>query len=187
VDRGVLAVGMAAAVVAFDSATVIDRATYARPTEPAEGIRHVLVNGRVALRDGAPTGTAAGRTLRRGGGMPSRPADFASARSAAVDAPAVTVRLTQGAGDATARGRVRVATGALTLEGTSLGLLQTARGWASVSGRGRVDGAERPFVLILDERDPLDPAVPAATLLLPDRPPLRVALPPGSVRVAGSG
>jgi N-acyl-D-aspartate/D-glutamate deacylase len=29
------------------------------------GIRHVLVNGALALQDGAPTGARAGRVLRR--------------------------------------------------------------------------------------------------------------------------
>ena len=64
-DRGVISVGMAADITVFDSATVVDRATYEKPTEPSEGVRHVLVNGRVALRDGAPTGATGGRALRR--------------------------------------------------------------------------------------------------------------------------
>ena len=73
VDRGRLAVGMAADVVVFDPATVIDHATFEAPMQPSEGIRHVLVNGRVALRDGAPTGERAGQPLRRSVHMPTRP------------------------------------------------------------------------------------------------------------------
>ena len=42
-----------------------DRATYEDPRQPAEGTVHVLVNGRFAIRDGAATGTLAGRPLRR--------------------------------------------------------------------------------------------------------------------------
>ena len=48
-DRGLLAIGMAADVTVFDPATVIDRATYESPALPSEGVRFVLVNGKVAL------------------------------------------------------------------------------------------------------------------------------------------
>lgn len=71
-DRGQLAVGMLADVVVFDSATVIDQATYAQPTAPSLGIEHVLVNGVFALRDGKVTGVQTGRTLRRTRSMVSR-------------------------------------------------------------------------------------------------------------------
>jgi N-acyl-D-amino-acid deacylase len=65
VDRGQLRVGLAADVVVFDSATVMDHATYARPALPSDGIVHVLINGQLALRDGAVSGVQAGRALRR--------------------------------------------------------------------------------------------------------------------------
>jgi N-acyl-D-aspartate/D-glutamate deacylase len=71
-DRGQLAAGMLADVVVFDSATVIDQATYAQPTAQSLGIEHVLVNGVFALRDGKVTGVQAGRTLRRTRSMVSR-------------------------------------------------------------------------------------------------------------------
>lgn len=64
-DRGTIAVGRFADVVAFDPATVADRATYERPTELATGVRWVLVNGQVAVADGEVTGALAGRPLRR--------------------------------------------------------------------------------------------------------------------------
>jgi N-acyl-D-amino-acid deacylase len=35
----------------FDPATVTDQATYARPTRPPVGIRHVIVNGTLVVRD----------------------------------------------------------------------------------------------------------------------------------------
>ena len=63
VDRGFVAPGMAADVTVFDPATVIDRATYEDPGQLSEGIRLVLVNGRVALRDGKVTGEQGGRVL----------------------------------------------------------------------------------------------------------------------------
>ena len=40
---------MAADITVFDPNTVIDRATYEIPALPSEGVRHVLVNGAVAL------------------------------------------------------------------------------------------------------------------------------------------
>lgn len=71
-DRGQVAEGMRADLVVFDSATVIDQATYTNPSAPSRGIEHVLVNGVFAVRDGAVTGTRAGRTLRRTRAMVSR-------------------------------------------------------------------------------------------------------------------
>jgi N-acyl-D-amino-acid deacylase len=46
-------------------AEVQDRATYRDPHQYAQGMRHVLVNGHVAFRDGKPSGALAGRALRR--------------------------------------------------------------------------------------------------------------------------
>lgn len=66
--RGLLAPGRFADIVVFDPATVEDRATYEDPHQYATGVRHVVVNGEVALRDGAPTGELPGRHLRRGSG-----------------------------------------------------------------------------------------------------------------------
>ncbi|MBV8167167.1 MAG: D-aminoacylase [Alphaproteobacteria bacterium] len=64
-DRGVLRVGAFADLVLFDPETVIDRATFEQPTQPAAGIELVLVNGQPVWRDGAATGTRPGRALRR--------------------------------------------------------------------------------------------------------------------------
>lgn len=71
-DRGILREGFKADLVVFDSATVIDRATYAEPTLPSVGISQVLVNGRFAWRNGAATGTKAGVAIRRTKDMPTR-------------------------------------------------------------------------------------------------------------------
>jgi N-acyl-D-amino-acid deacylase len=65
-DRGVLAPGYAADLVVLDPETVADRATFAEPHQLSVGVRDVVVNGVVALRDGAPTGARPGRALRRG-------------------------------------------------------------------------------------------------------------------------
>lgn len=66
VDRGRIRAGAWADLVVFDPASVQDHATYADPHRYAAGMRHVLINGRLALRDGKPTGDLAGRALRRG-------------------------------------------------------------------------------------------------------------------------
>lgn len=67
-DRGVLEEGYAADLVVLDPAVVADRATFAEPHRLSVGVRDVVVNGVVALRDGSPTGARPGRRLRRGRG-----------------------------------------------------------------------------------------------------------------------
>lgn len=65
IDRGKLATGAFADVTVFDPATVIDRATFEKPAEPSLGIRFVLVNGALVLREGQATGARPGRPLPR--------------------------------------------------------------------------------------------------------------------------
>ncbi|HEY3335475.1 MAG TPA: D-aminoacylase [Candidatus Limnocylindrales bacterium] len=64
-DRGQVRVGWAADLVVFDPQTVIDTAAYQSPARFATGIAHVVVNGRLAIRDGVETGDRPGRLLRR--------------------------------------------------------------------------------------------------------------------------
>ncbi len=61
--RGRLVPGHFADVVVFDPAQVADRATFENPQQYAVGVRHVLVNGVVVLRDGEHTGALPGRAL----------------------------------------------------------------------------------------------------------------------------
>jgi len=61
--RGLVAEGMSADLVVFDFGDVGDAATYDEPLRPPTGVRHVLVNGRFGVRDGAPTGARAGSFL----------------------------------------------------------------------------------------------------------------------------
>lgn len=63
-DRGLVKEGYRADLVLFDSETIRDAATFAVPEQPATGIRMVLVNGRIAVDEGTPTGERAGRTIR---------------------------------------------------------------------------------------------------------------------------
>ena len=65
-DRGILQPGMFADVVVFDPLTIIDRATYERPHQISEGVRHVLVNGVAVVSDGRHTGATPGRAVRMG-------------------------------------------------------------------------------------------------------------------------
>ena len=61
--RGRLAPGAFADVVIFDPKSYAARATYEQPTLLASGVRTVLVNGVVAVANGALTGKAGGRAL----------------------------------------------------------------------------------------------------------------------------
>ena len=62
-QRGTIMPGYYADVIVFDPKSITDRATYENPTELATGMNYVLVNGKIAIEDGKPTGTAAGRVL----------------------------------------------------------------------------------------------------------------------------
>jgi N-acyl-D-aspartate/D-glutamate deacylase len=53
-------------VTVFNPERVIDRSTYDSPFRYSAGIEHVIVNGRLVLDGGKPTGVKPGRGLRRG-------------------------------------------------------------------------------------------------------------------------
>lgn len=144
VDRGWLAPGMAADVTVFDPATVIDRATFAAPTLPSVGVQTVVLNGQIALDRGVVTGVKAGRALRRGPHMPTRPMSPSGRRALTFRFGAgdsrVAIDVTQSAGAAAATGQFELVhrrTDAA-LEITALGQIQTAATWASLTARGRV-------------------------------------------------
>ena len=65
-DRGYLRVGMAADITVFDPDHIAPRATYLEPVQLATGVRHVIVNGAVALKEGVQTDARSGRFLRKG-------------------------------------------------------------------------------------------------------------------------
>ncbi|MED5544680.1 MAG: amidohydrolase family protein [Pseudomonadota bacterium] len=63
-DRGHLKAGYKADVVVFDPDGYRPVATYVSPRELTVGVDALFVNGQQAIRDGKPTGRAAGRALR---------------------------------------------------------------------------------------------------------------------------
>lgn len=65
-DRGSIEIGAWADLAIFEPDAVQDHATYREPHRYATGMRHVVINGRVALRDNEPTKILSGRALRRG-------------------------------------------------------------------------------------------------------------------------
>ena len=62
--------GYKADVVIFDAQRMADQATYDTPHAYPMGIRWVLVNGQVILRDGERRPVLPGRVLHRAGGSP---------------------------------------------------------------------------------------------------------------------
>jgi N-acyl-D-amino-acid deacylase len=64
-DRGVVREGAIADLVVLDADTVADVATLVDPARYPIGIPHIVVNGRIAILDGAETGERPGRLLRR--------------------------------------------------------------------------------------------------------------------------
>ena len=63
-DRGRLAPGAFADVVVFDPDSIQDHATYEKPHQLSTGVSYVIVNGKIAVNDGKPTGAPSGRVLR---------------------------------------------------------------------------------------------------------------------------
>jgi dihydroorotase len=64
-DKGRLRPGADADITVFDPATVRDQSTYTEPALHSLGIRYVLVNGMVLLKEGTvQAGVAAGKEIR---------------------------------------------------------------------------------------------------------------------------
>lgn len=62
--RGQVKPGYIADLVVFDPATVIDTSTYQEPRAYPKGIIHVIVSGKIAVRDGNYTEVRNGKTIR---------------------------------------------------------------------------------------------------------------------------
>jgi dihydroorotase/N-acyl-D-amino-acid deacylase len=63
-DRGILRAGFFADIAVFDPATIGDRSTFEQPHQLSVGVRFVLVNGTMVVRDGSHTGAKPGHVLR---------------------------------------------------------------------------------------------------------------------------
>ena len=63
--KGSLQAGADADIVIFNPAAVTDRATFAEPTLPPEGIACVLINGEIALRQGEIINGRLGKAVRK--------------------------------------------------------------------------------------------------------------------------
>lgn len=63
--RGLLKAGMAADITVFDPEMIAPRATYQDPVQLSVGVRHVVIDGMVALENGVQKDVRAGRFLRK--------------------------------------------------------------------------------------------------------------------------
>lgn len=79
-SKGRLQEGADVELIVSDPDAVSDRATFTHPNQPAEGMRHVIVNGTFVIRDGKLDTTARpGQPVRRvvaekpGSEQPPRP------------------------------------------------------------------------------------------------------------------
>lgn len=63
-DRGFIREGAFADITLFSPETIIDRATFEDPCQYSDGVRFLIVNGRLAIDGGSVTGERTGRVLR---------------------------------------------------------------------------------------------------------------------------
>jgi hypothetical protein len=186
VDRGAIAAGMAADITVFDPTTVLDQATFEEPTLPSIGIRHVLVNGTLALRDGKVTGARAGRALYRTKHMPSRALNNFLGSQVALTGSFPMI-ISQGGGQRAAMGTFRFTDPQthVTVESiaSALGILQATADWASFTARARIMPAdeERTVVMIVEGKNPWESDRATTVIVAVDGlPEMRAKLPPGS-------
>jgi len=193
VDRGLIRVGMAADITAFDPLTVIDHSTYEEPALPSEGIRFVLVNGQIAFADGQATGVRAGRPLARTSRMPSRPSGpetpgrRLSIKGSASDR-SIDISVVRSTADGAATGRATFGAtptqASITVD--TIGFIQTAgSGWTSFTGLTSASstGGARAITVIVDEQDPNSPANVTVVVMLEGAPPWSGTMPAKGVSV----
>lgn len=63
-NRGEIKVGNKADIVIFDAEIILDQSDFENPHQYPKGIKHVLVNGTVSIKNGKETGTYNGKVLK---------------------------------------------------------------------------------------------------------------------------
>jgi len=63
-DRGLIRPGMKADITVFNMYTVEDKATYEDPHQYPQGIKHVIVNGKLVVEDGQHRGAKPGKLIK---------------------------------------------------------------------------------------------------------------------------
>lgn len=159
-ERGYLRPGMIADVTIFDPGTVIDRSTLDRPTAPSIGISDVIVNGRLALAGGTPTGAVAGARLIRSPHEPSRVMALDRTRGVRIagrfgtPGRSVVATLRQIGGHATATGEAQVPLADGSIVRFRPDLIQASDGWAVATGVATIDGGPHAVTLWAETSDP---------------------------------
>jgi len=64
-QKGIIKESFDADIVIFDQESIKDRATYNNPMQYPEGIKHVIVNGKLVVENGIINGNRAGKILRK--------------------------------------------------------------------------------------------------------------------------
>ncbi|QOR35128.1 D-aminoacylase [Clostridium sp. 'deep sea'] len=64
-NKGKIAVGYDADIVIFNKEKIIDKSTFSNPIQDNEGIKYVIVNGEIAVKDNKTTGIRCGKIIRR--------------------------------------------------------------------------------------------------------------------------
>jgi N-acyl-D-aspartate/D-glutamate deacylase len=164
VDRGYLAAGMSADIVAFDPLIIADNGTYSDPTKPSEGVRYVIVNGKVALSGGSATGMKSGQPLLRSAHMYSRPMSAGVNRSASAmarlvdgcDKMELSLSVVQDARDRQASGHLQILdhqSGSV-WTANQLGILQSYGRWHSLTAVLRdIRGSTRAVTITIEPED----------------------------------
>lgn len=188
-ERGFLLPGMIADVTIFDPKTIIDRSTITEPTLASVGIETVFVNGALALDGGRTINAAIGKALARSRHEPGRAMDVEFTRSLRANGNLgmgvrVAVKLRQQA-------NAERPTGFVSVNGLQRGnftfapsLLQTTKGWASVTGVALWQNGERGAVTLqFEQADPMAGKRPAIVILIDGKTVMDEGLANGSIKI----
>lgn len=189
-ERGYLLPGMIADVTVFDPETVIDRATMDEPFLPSIGVKTVIVGGKIALNDGMVNIDTPGQPLFRSLHEPARPMNFVLNRSVTAKGKIMDGKMTvqidvrQPAGSTQPTGKVII--GGLTNGDIVMipSILQTSKGWASMTGVAVLQGAQPSAITVIaEDADPGLDYKPSITVILNGKAIIEGLMPEGSVTI----